>query len=143
MTGDICAKNSGVVRLKAAGKPETGTLWAAEAGREIPFTIKRVYFMQGMAENAVRGNHAHRTLTQVIFAAAGSFALTLDDGAAKQTVQMNDPSCGIVLGPHLWATMSEFSKDCVILVFADDYYEEDEYIRDYAEFLSLAKNHEA
>ena len=87
----------------------------------------------------VRGNHAHRTLTQVIFAAAGSFMLALDDGATKQTIKMSDPSCGIILGPHLWATMSEFSKYCVILIFADDYYDESEYIRDYAEFLEAIK----
>ncbi|OHA02727.1 MAG: hypothetical protein A3J58_02595 [Candidatus Sungbacteria bacterium RIFCSPHIGHO2_02_FULL_52_23] len=136
---EILVKNSGVVRLKAAGKAETGMLYAAEAEREIPFAIKRVYFMNGMPPDAVRGNHAHRTLTQIIFAAGGSFTLALDDGATKQTIKMSDPSCGIILGPHLWATMSEFSKDCVILIFADDYYDESEYIRDYAEFLEAIK----
>lgn len=139
MIQEILVKNSGVVRLKATGKPETGMLYAVEAEREIPFAIKRVYFMQGMPKGATRGNHAHRTLTQAIFAAAGSFTLTLDDGVAKQTVRMDDPSSGIILGPHLWATMSEFSNDCVILVFADDYYEESEYIRDYAEFFAIVQ----
>lgn len=143
MTEEVWVRNSGVVRLKASGRPETGMLYAAASEREIPFAIKRVYFINGMFEGAVRGNHAHRTLTQAIFAAAGLFTLILDDGISKQTIRMADPSFGVVLGPHLWATMSEFSKDCVILVCADDYYEESEYIRDYAEFLSLAKNHEA
>lgn len=137
MMETIRVKNSGVVQLKAAGNPEIGMLYAAEAEREIPFPIKRVYFMQGVSGNAIRGSHAHRTLTQVMFAAAGSFTLALDDGTTKQTVAMNDPSCGVILGPHLWVTMSEFSNDCVILVFADDYYKESEYIRDYEVFVKL------
>lgn len=143
MMDAIRVKNSGIVHLKTAGAQNAGMLYAAEAGREIPFAVKRVYFMRGMAENAVRGNHAHRTLTQAIFAAAGSFTLTLDDGATKQAVRIDDPSSGIILGPHLWTTMSEFSGDCVILVFADDYYEESEYIRDYAEFMTLINKKDA
>ena len=136
---EILVKNSGIVRLKAAGKPETGMLYAAEAEREIPFAIKRMYFISGMSAGATRGNHAHRTLTQAIFAAAGSFTLALDDGMAKQTITMDDPSYGVILWPRLWVTMNEFSKDCVILVCADDYYEESEYIRDYAEFMEVVK----
>lgn len=136
---EIRVKNSGIVRLTSVGKIETGMLYAAEAERDIPFPIKRVYFMAGMPTGATRGNHAHRRLTQVIFAAAGSFTLAFEDGVSKQTIRMDDPSLGIILGPLLWATMSEFSKDCVILICADDYYDENEYIRDHDEFAALVQ----
>ena len=104
------------------------------------FKIKRVYFMSGMARGALRGNHAHKKLTQAIFAAHGSFILTLDDGVRTQKIRMADPATGVLLGKNLWATMSDFSKDCVILVFADDYYDENEYIRDYDEFVARVKD---
>ncbi len=139
MNPEIKVKNSGVIRVKAVPDPGRGMLYAAEAEKEVPFAIRRVYFMTGMDSSAVRGNHAHRKVTQAIFCVAGSFTLALDDGTTKQTTTMSDPSCGIILGPHLWATMSGFSKDCVILVCADDYYDENEYIRDYAEFSEMVK----
>lgn len=136
---DIRVKNSGVITLQATGRSPTGMLYVAEAEHNIPFGIRRAYFMSGMEQGAVRGNHAHRILTQAIFVAHGSFALLLDDGVNKQEILMTDPGQGIILGPHLWVSMKDFSPDCVIIILADDYYDERDYIRDYEEFNKIVK----
>jgi dTDP-4-dehydrorhamnose 3,5-epimerase-like enzyme len=117
-----------------------GNLFIAEAKRHIPFDIKRVYFINGLANpQAIRGKHAHHKLEQVLFCISGSFLLHLDDGKAKQRMKLNDPSTGIWLGPLVWHTMSSFSYDCIILVLANDHYHEADYIRDYDEFLRIAR----
>lgn len=133
---EIFIKNSGIVSLQVFPDPPDGDLFIAEATKNIPFEIKRVYFINSLANaHAVRGKHAHKKLEQVIFCINGSFILDLDDGEKKQRVVMDNPSCGIVLGPNLWHTMTEFSPECVILVFANDFFDADDYIRDYDEFL--------
>jgi hypothetical protein len=131
----IRVARSGVVRLKAVPDLPDGNLFIGEARREIPFAIKRFYFINALANpRAVRGRHAHRKLEQVIFCVNGSFVLHLDDGRAKQRIRLHDPSVGIILGPWLWHTMQDFSYDCVILVVASDRYVQADYIRDYQEF---------
>ena len=130
-------RNSGLLPLKFFKDVPDGNLFIAEAGRQVPFDIKRVYFINNLAnQKAVRGHHAHRKLEQAIFCISGSFTLHLDDGRTKQRVLLNDPSCGIRLGPMLWHTMSSFSYDCVILVLASDYFEEADYIRSRPEFVA-------
>lgn len=134
-TPSIRVANSGFVRLNCFEDLPDGNLFIAEARREIPFPIKRVYFINCLANpKAVRGRHAHRRLEQMIFCINGSFMLHLDDGRRKQRMRLDDPAVGIRLGPYLWHTMSSFSYDCVILVFAADWYDATDYIRDYAEF---------
>ncbi len=131
-------RHSGVLRLKFFKDVPDGNLFIAEAGREVPFPIKRIYFINSLANPAaVRGKHAHRRLRQAIFCLSGSFTLHLDDGRAQQRILLNDPSTGLLLGPMLWHTMSGFSYDCVILVLASDRFRESDYLRDYAEFLRL------
>ena len=136
----IRVARSGFVRLRSFNDLPDGNLFIAEAQREIPFKIKRVYFINSLANpQAIRGRHAHRRLEQVIFCVSGSFRLHLDDGRKKQRVRLHDPAIGIRLGPFLWHTMSGFSYDCVILVFAAEWFETSDYIRDYAEFLREVK----
>lgn len=131
----IRVANSGVVRLQSVPDLPDGNLYIAEFRREIPFAIKRVYFINNLANpRAVRGRHAHRRLEQVIFCVSGSFVLQLDDGRRKQRIRLHDPAIGIRLGPGLWHTMQDFSYDCVILVLASDRYDPADYIRDYEEF---------
>ena len=131
-------RNSGLVPIKFFKDLPDGNLFIAEAGRQVPFEIKRVYFINTLANpKAVRGRHAHRSLEQAIFCINGSFTLQLDDGKTKQRLLLNDPACGIRLGPMLWHTMSSFSYDCVILVLASDKFDEADYIRDHDEFLRL------
>ena len=117
-----------------------GNLYIGEALRNIPFKIKRLFLINGFDNaNAVRGKHAHKKLKQVIFCVNGSFTLHLDDGKKKQKIKMDNPRTGIILGELLWHEMNNFSKDCVILVLASDYYKESDYIRDYREFLNLVE----
>ncbi len=134
-------QNSGLLALKCFKDLPDGNLFIAEAREHVPFSIKRVYFINTLANpKAVRGKHAHRKLQQAIFCINGSFTLHLDDGKTKQRIHLNDPARGILLGPMLWHTMSSFSYDCVILVLASDRFKESDYIRDYDEFLTLARS---
>lgn len=133
-------RNSGIIRLQLSPDLPDGNLFIVEAGRSVPFPIKRVYYINSLANpKAVRGKHAHRTLEQAIICISGSFLLTLDDGRQKQSFRLNDPSVAIRLRPMLWHTMSRFTYDCVILVLASDWFDESDYIRDYAEFRALAR----
>lgn len=132
----IKVKNSGVVKIIARKDPRRGNLFAAEAVRNIPFPIRRVYFVNNIKDSsAIRGDHAHKKIKQVIFCANGSFILSLDDGKRKQKLLLNNPASGVILGQRLWHGMSRFSKNCVILIFASDYYRENDYIRNYNDFL--------
>jgi len=101
--------------------------------------ISLCYINSLFNKKAHRGHHAHKKLEQVIFCINGSFVLRLDDGVRKQSLLMNDPCLGVKLGPKLWHTMEKFSSDCVILVLADDYYQESDYIRDYDAFKAYLK----
>lgn len=134
----IKVKNSGIVNLKRIVDEHDGTLCVMEELRDIPFDIKRVYYITHL-ENAssIRGKHAHRTLQQVIFCISGSFVLSLDDGDQKQDILMWRDNVGIILGTGLWHTMHSFSSGCVLLIAASDYFNEKDYIRDYDEFLKF------
>jgi hypothetical protein len=137
---EIIVKNSGIITLPRIVDDRDGILCIMEGNRDIPFDIKRVYYINNLdSVSSVRGKHAHRTLSQVIFCVNGSFTLALDDGCRQQDVHMWQSNVGILLGPMLWHTMYDFSGGCVILVAASDYYFEADYIRDYNEFTALAK----
>lgn len=111
-------------------------MYVGEEGKQIPFLIKRFYFIRDMpASDAVRGAHAHKTLDQAIFCLGGSFELQMDDGLKKWNVLMDDPSRGYLLPKRVWHSMSKFSKDCVILVVASQHHDESDYLRDYNDFL--------
>jgi len=139
----IKVKNSGIVRLTTRKDARRGDLFVAESMKNIPFAIKRVYSVNNIKDPAVvRGHHAHKKTKQVIFCANGSFKLSLDDGKRKQEIFLSTHAFGIILGPMLWHTMSGFSKDCVIVVFASEHYNEKDYIRSYEDFLKLVKKHE-
>ena len=130
-------KNSGTISFQAFDKGSQGLLIIAETGKHIPFDIKRVYYITNTDEReSARGMHAHKKTDQVIFCLKGSFLLALDDGERTQEVVMDNPAIGIRLGPKLWHSMSKFSPDCVIAVCADRHYDEDDYIRNYGEFLA-------
>lgn len=112
-----------------------GYLSIITAGLEIPFDIKRVYFINEFKENqSIRGKHAHRKLDQVLFCLSGSFILSLDDGRNQQSFTLPAGSVGVRIGRVVWHTMDTFSRDCVILVLASAPYDERDYIRDYDDF---------
>ncbi len=138
---DIIVKNSGVINLQFFDDFPDGNIIIAEGEKNIPFEMKRVYFINNLFnKKSVRGKHAHKELEQIIFCINGRFTLDLDDGVNKQSIVLEDAHCGIRLGPELWHEMRGFSNDCVILVLASDYYNEDDYIRNYDEFLKFVNN---
>ena len=134
----IKVKNSGVINLQHFDDKD-GVLTIGESNKSVPFNIKRIYYINKLGKSKVRGKHAHKKLEQIIFCINGSFRLDLDDGKKKQSVKMSDPYLGIRLGPMLWHEMTDFSKDCVILVLANNFYNEKDYIRDYDEFKKRLK----
>ena len=134
-------KNCKPIRLKFVNDGVDGNLVIAEAHKQIPIAIKRVYFINNLNHRgAIRGKHAHRKLEQVLLCIKGSFTLGLDDGERKEQIIMDKSHVGVYMGPGVWHTMRGFSSDCVILVLASDVYKESDYIRDYDEFLRFARS---
>lgn len=117
---------------------ERGSLVAIETGRQVPFTVRRVYYIFGTKPGVTRGLHAHRRLHQLCIPVAGSCRMTLDNGRNRTDVLLSDPHLGLVIGPSIWREMHDFSPDCVLLVLADQEYDEADYIRNYQEFLTHA-----
>lgn len=114
---------------------ERGSLVALECNKHIPFCINRVYYIFGTKAGVARGFHAHRNLKQVAVCIVGSCKFSLDDGKSKQEVILDSPTTGLLIDNLVWREMHDFSSDCVLLVFADAHYNEDDYIRNYQQFL--------
>ena len=114
---------------------ERGALVALESNRHIPFDIKRVYYIYGTSQGVARGFHAHKVLKQVAICLKGSCRFVMDDGKDKQDVIMATPNKGLLIDAMQWHEMYDFSEDCVLMVLADQLYDESDYIRDYNCFL--------
>lgn len=112
-----------------------GQLVALEANKQVPFDIKRVFYIYGTQPEVPRGNHSHYKTKQFLVAVNGSCKVTLDDGKTKETFDLNKPNLGLFQDALIWGTMHDFSDDCVLMVLADNYYDESDYIRDYNKFL--------
>jgi dTDP-4-dehydrorhamnose 3,5-epimerase-like enzyme len=117
---------------------DRGSLIALEEGRNIPFAVKRVYYMFETGKGVRRGFHAHKTLKQVAVAVRGSCRFLLDDGREKIDIRLDHPSQGLLVDSFIWREMYDFSEDCVLMVLADQLYDESDYVRDYAAFLETA-----
>lgn len=115
---------------------ERGSLVAIEANKHIPFEVKRVYYIFGTQSGVSRGFHAHKNLQQLAVCVAGKCRMLLDDGVNKESVWLDSPTKGLMIGNNVWREMHEFSDDCVLLVLASEHYDESDYIRDYSEFCS-------
>lgn len=120
----------------------TGTLVAIEECKDIPFKVKRVYYMYDTGKDVVRGRHAHKSLQQVLICVHGSCKIKLDDGKETEAISLNRPDEGIYLANNIWREVFEFSSDAVLMVLASDYYLESDYIRNYDEFLKHVKSQE-
>lgn len=116
-----------------------GMLVALEQERNVPFQIKRVYYLFATHEKVHRGQHAHRHLNQLAVCVRGSVKLLLDDGTGPTEVVLNDPSHGLLLGRMVWRELYDFSDDCVLMVLADQLYDPGDYITDYGDFLRETK----
>ena len=114
---------------------ERGQLVALEEYKDIPFEIKRVYYMYDTGEGVSRGHHAHRSLEQILICIHGSCKILLDNGEEKKIVPLEKPYEGLCIKNDIWREMYDFSSDAVLMVLASDYYKEEDYIRNYEEFL--------
>lgn len=119
---------------------EKGSLIALEANKNIPFEIKRVYYIFNTKKKVRRGFHAHKNLQQVLIAVNGKCKILLDNGKEKETCFLDSPNKGLIIKNMVWREMFDFSRDCVLMVLADSYYDETDYIRDYKEFLEMTSN---
>ncbi len=116
-----------------------GNLSVVENGINIPFDMKRVFFIYDVPGGESRAGHAHHTLYEFIVAVGGSFSVRVNDGISEEVVLLNKPYQGLMIHPGLWRTLEDFSSGAVALVLASDFYDEEDYIRDYDEFLRLKR----
>jgi dTDP-4-dehydrorhamnose 3,5-epimerase-like enzyme len=119
---------------------DRGQLVALEVNRQIPFDVKRVFYIYGTQPDTPRGNHSHYKTKQYLVAVNGSCKVTLDDGRTKETFDLDKPNLGLFQDALIWGTMHDFSADCVLLVMADAYYDASDYITDYDKFVEQVKS---
>ena len=119
-----------------------GNLSFIEADRHLPLPIKRVYYLYDVPGGAERGGHAHKSLHQLIIAMSGSFDIHLDDGHAKNTIHLNRSYYGLYVCPMIWREINNFSSNAVCMVLASNYYDEEDYYRNYADFVNQVKKYE-
>jgi WxcM-like, C-terminal len=116
-----------------------GNLTFVEGGTHIPFDIRRVYYLYDVPGGSDRGSHAHKQLHQFVVAMSGSFDIMLDDGERKRTFHLNRSYYGLYICPMMWRSLDNFSSGAVCMVLASEVFHPADYIRDYDEFLMLAR----
>lgn len=126
--------NYKIIRMQIHGD-QRGKLVSLEGNKNVPFEIKRVYYIFDTLPDQDRGMHAHKNMEQIVIALDGACEFILDDGKTKEKVLLNRPDIGLYIGKNMWREMKNFSYGCKLMVLASDYYDEEEYIRDYDEFL--------
>ncbi len=127
-----------IIKIKTIGnlvtKDLSGQLSFFESDKDIPFNIKRIYYITKVQANSKRGYHAHKKLKQLLFCPYGKIELYLEDDCDSQKVLLDDPSIGILLDHTVWREMRWIEDNSVLMVAASDYYDENDYIRDYDDF---------
>lgn len=126
-----------IVTLARIVDPTRGALTVTEQGRDVPFDIRRAYWIYDVPSGESRGGHAHKELRQLLVAISGSFRVVLDNGKERREIMLNHPWQGLLIVPGVWRTLEDFSSGAVCLCLASEHYDEEEYIRDYAEFKTL------
>jgi dTDP-4-dehydrorhamnose 3,5-epimerase-like enzyme len=111
-----------------------GNLSFIEENRQIPFEIKRVYYLYDVPSGATRGGHAHKELQQIVIALSGSFDVILDDGYHRRSFFLNRPHYGLYIPPKVWRELENFSSNSVALSLVSHVYDESDYVRDYGVF---------
>lgn len=127
----------GIIGLSQHHSDRKGNISVVENNIQVPFDIKRVYYLYDIPGGEARGEHAHINLQQLIIAASGSFTVTIDDGMVKRSFLLNRPYQGLYVIPGIWRTLEDFSSGAVCLVLASEKYDTNDYIRDYNQFLIL------
>lgn len=128
-----------LIDLRKISDPR-GNLTVIEGNRDVPFDIKRVYYLYDVPGGESRGAHAHKALNQLLIAANGSFSVTLDDGKEKVTYNLKRSYYGLLIVPGIWRDLDDFSSGSVCLCLASEHYKMEDYIRDYDEFLKYKGN---
>lgn len=124
-----------LIKFESIGSEDVGSLIALESNKVIPFDIKRVYYIYDVPQNVKRGFHAHKTLEQVLVCLNGSVKIRCYDGVTDKIIVMNKNDVGLYIGPEVWHEMFDFEEKTVLISIASEYYNENDYIRDYEEFL--------
>lgn len=118
---------------------DRGDLVVVEGGQHVPFEIQRVYYLCAIPDGSARGGHGHKRLRQLLIAATGSFDVVLDDGFDRRRVVLSDPYKGLLICPMIWRELENFTAGSVCLVLASMAYDEQDYYRDYNQFLAAAR----
>ena len=132
-------ENSALIELPKILNP-SGNLTSINNSIDLPFSIKRVYYLYDIPGGESRGAHGHKELEQLIIAASGSFDVVIDDGVNKKKITLSRPFIGLYMPPGLWRDLSNFSSGSICLVLASHLYSESDYIRDYNEFKKYKSN---
>ena len=127
------------ISFKSLGD-ERGSLVSLEGNKSVPFDIKRVYYIFGTKEGISRGFHAHRNLKQVAVCVIGSCRFILDNGNQRDEVVLDKSTTGLLIDNLIWREIYDFSPDCVLMVLANEHYNESDYIRDYQGFIKEVEN---
>ncbi|HEV7699988.1 MAG TPA: FdtA/QdtA family cupin domain-containing protein [Pyrinomonadaceae bacterium] len=130
-----------IIELPRINDPR-GNLTFIEAGRHVPFDIKRVYYLYDVPGGESRAGHGHKNLKQVIIAMSGSFDIVLDDGFTKKRFHLNRSYQGLYVCPMIWRDIDNFSGGSVCMVLASDFFDEQDYYRQYPDFLKAARGRE-
>ena len=128
------------IRVRTISAKKEGTLSFLESRKDIPFLIKRFYYIYGAEKGTRRGGHAHKQLQQFVVCVYGKIRFIIDDGFEKEEILLDAPNKGIYLGSGLWRDMIWEQKDSVLCVMASEYYDESDYIRNYADFIREITN---
>ena len=129
-----------VIEMDKHHSDRKGNITVVENMKTVPFAVKRAYYLYDVPAGESRAGHAHKELNQLIIAAGGSFDLCLDDGNVKRTYTLNQPNIGLLIVPGIWRELNNFSSGATCLVLASQIYDENDYIRDYSQFLTLKNN---
>lgn len=121
------------------GNEATGSLSFFESKKDIPFEIKRIYYIYDVPLDSTRGMHAHKKLQQLLWCPYGKIEIVLDNGKVKETIMLDSPKKGLLVGSGMWRDMYWKKAESVLCVAASDYYDEEDYIRDYDEFIRHVK----
>ena len=117
-----------------------GNLTVAQAHTDVPFAVKRAYWVYDVPGGECRGGHAHKLCKEVLIALSGSFHVTVDNGEEQKTVLLNHPYQGLLIDTDVWRTLDDFSSGAVCLVLASEPFDEDDYIREYDDFLHYVED---
>lgn len=123
-----------IIHIKTIPTVKSGELSFFEGGHDIPFDVKRIYYISKVPEGVRRGFHAHKKLKQVLFCPYGRIQLILENANSREEIELSDPSIGVVIEEPIWREMLWLQKDSVLCVAASEYYDAEDYIRDYDEF---------